>query len=73
MKFSSIYALISDYSRKGYEFYRYRIEKTGEHSEVYHFWDSIPEEVLSSTPKQWQCGYFRDRYGNSHRELEILY
>ena len=52
MKFSTIRDLISGFSRKGYEFYRVRIEKTGEHSWVYYFWESIPEEVLNSTPKQ---------------------
>ena len=73
MKFSTISDLISEFSRKGYEFYRVRIEKTGEHSEEYYFWESIPEEVLNSTPKRWQGSFFRDRYGISHRELEILY
>ena len=73
MKYSTIRALISDFSRKGYDFYRIRIEKTNEHSEVYYFWESIPEEVLNSTPKQWKGSFFRDRYEIRHRELEILY
>lgn len=73
MKFSTIRDLIYDFSNKGYEFYRIRIEKTGKHSEVYYFWESIPEEVLNSTPKQWKGGFFRDRYEIRHRELEILY
>ena len=73
MKFSTIRDLIYDFSRKGYEFYRYRIEKTNEYSEVYHFWENIPEEVLNSTPKQWKCSFFHDRYEIRHRELEILY
>ena len=73
MKYSTIRVLISDFSRKGYDFYRIRIEKTGEHSEVYYFWESIPEEVLNSTPNQWQGSFFRDMYGIRHRELEILY
>lgn len=73
MKYSTIRALISDFNRKGYEFYRIRIEKTGEHSEVYYFWESIPEEVLNSAPKQWKGSFFRDRYEIRHRELEILY
>ena len=45
MKFSTIRDLISDFSRKGYEFYRVQIEKTGEHSEEYYFWERIPEEA----------------------------
>lgn len=73
MKFSTIRDLISDFSSKGYEFYRVRIEKTGKHSEVYYFWESIPEEVLNSTPKQWKGSFFRDRYEIRHRELEIMY
>ena len=73
MKFSTIRDLISDFSNKGYEFYRIRIEKTGKHSEVYYFWESIPEEVLNSAPKQWKGSFFRDRYEIRHRELEILY
>ena len=73
MCFLTIRDLIYDFSRKGYEFYRYRIEKTDEHSEVYYFWESIPKEVLNSKPKRWHSGFFRDRYGISHRELEILY
>ena len=73
MKFSTIRDLISDFNRKGYEYYRYRIEKTNEYSEVYYFWEPIPEEVLNSRPKRWTSGYFYDQYGISHRELEILY
>ena len=73
MKYSTIRELISDFNRKGYEFYRIRIEKTNEHSEVYYFWESIPEDVLNSAPKQWQGSFFRDRYEIRHRELEILY
>lgn len=73
MKFSTIRDLISDFSRKGYEYYRYRIEKTNEYSEVYYFWEPIPEEVLNSRPKRWTSRYFYDQYGISHLELEILY
>lgn len=72
MKFSTIRKLISYFNRNGYEFYRIRIEKTNEHSEVYYFWESVPEEVLNSKPKRWAGSFFHDRYGSRYKELEIL-
>ena len=73
MKYSTIRALISDFSRKGYDFYCIRIEKTNEHSEVYYFWESIPEEVLDSRPKRWTSDIYYDKNEIRKIDLEILY
>ena len=73
MHYLNIRDLIFGLYGKGYIYDRYRIEKTGERSEVYYPWEKIPEEILDSTPKRWTSNIYYDKNGIRKIDLEILY
>lgn len=72
MTFNSIYELIT-YFKRHYGVYQIRIEERNVKSQLYYFWEVIPEDILSASPKEFNMRFVKDQYELNHRELSIIY